>query len=203
MNETIKNLLWAARGVVLATVIILVTLSVTSKPSASIKTGATAYGAGISNYVGAIAIASGNGVTPGFLETPQLSFYSANGDVNQQGARQNIVASSSVDCFFQNPSAVASSSFEFNLNISSSSASAGNVQLFTAATQYATTTAVGAQQAIGANAQFTESTQGTTTNGTGGIIGPNAFLNLGGPAGASAGLLQYGGSCNAVFTIIN
>lgn len=127
--------------------------------------------------------------------------------VNQQGNRQVITSTNSFAtsyaCTFTNPSATASSTFEFNVNISSSSATAINLILGTSITggvPVATSTIL-ATLPVAANAQFTASTQGTTTAGTSGVVGPGDGITLSAIAGAP--LAQLGGVCNAIWTTIN
>lgn len=127
----------------------------------------------------------------------------------QQGARQPIIASSSVICSLASPFTTATSSYEFGWTISSTSANAVTFVLASStANNTGATTTVQATVSLAANTQNSFSTQGSTTAATNGanmsgIVGPGQRLNLGALTGGSAALLQFGGACNAIFTSLN
>lgn len=104
-------------------------------------------------------------------------------------------------CAIKSPNAT-STLVSAGLTFRVSTSTASTVTVARSSTAYATTSLIGSQLAIGANAQFSSAIASTTaTNGGSTIFSPSTYMVIG-MQGGLGGTFSPVGTCNATFEVI-
>lgn len=191
MNDTTKNILWAALAVILAVGISAILLGHKTQNYGAITSPGTQL-----DYLN---LTQALGFGPNNQSVGSLS-------TNISGVRSVIPSTPSlVLCSMANPFNATSTLINATLNITTATSSTSAVIFSVASTATATTTAIGSGQSIPANSLIVLQNSGiASTTDLGVAVGPGQFVNIGTTAGSAVTYAYtYGGTCNALFESAN